>query len=75
MREIIFEAFYGGKWWRKLLCRVFCHTWSKIFDTQIGLPRHGITMIMWQCVNCKVKQLWIGKEFTVSPKRREGGEE
>jgi len=71
-REIIFEAFRGGKFWRKLLCKLTCHVWTKIFDIQIGeYDNYAISMIIWQCIHCKVNQLWIGKELELDVTRKE----
>jgi len=64
MREVIFEAKYGGKFWKKLLCRFFMHLWTPIIDAEIGeTPDHDIvSMRIMRCVDCGVYELWILKE-------------
>ena len=63
-REVIFEAYYGGKFWRKLLCRLFMHLWSSVIDIDIGetADHDIISMRIMRCVDCGVYKLWILKE-------------
>jgi len=64
--SIIYEKFYGGKWWKKLICRLFCHIWTRIVNVKIGYSKYyNVTVQIWQCVNCGVYQLWIIKEVKV----------
>jgi len=65
-REVIFEAYRGGIWWRKLVCKALCHTWTKIISVQIGqMENYDVSMDVWQCVDCKVNWLYICKEAKV----------
>lgn len=66
VREVIFEQYYGGKFWRKLICRIFMHTWTKIINIEIGRDDHYIvSMMIMRCVDCGVYELWILKEVIV----------
>jgi len=63
IKEVIFESYRGGVWWRKILCKIFCHLWSRIIDIQIGeTEEYRVTMIIWKCVDCKINQFWVLKE-------------
>jgi len=63
MREVIFEQnIYNGIKGR--LKALFCyHVDDKIIDINIpNIPNINLFIIIWECVNCKRKQLWILKE-------------
>jgi len=70
-REVIFEAYYGGKFWKKIICRIFMHTWTNIIDVEIGRDDYYVvSMKIMRCVDCGVYELWILKEIIVKSSAR-----
>ncbi len=65
-REVIFQAHYGGKFWKKLLCKIFMHVWRFIIDVEIGrAENYVVSMKIMQCVDCDVYEFWILKKREV----------